>query len=181
MPCTRQCHPVGGARYIPRVRIGCGRVSTREQHPAAQHDALTAAGCDAVFVDASGKLAHRPELEKALLSANRVGDRTNTSTAVGRMFFQIPGAIMEFDVHRVASTSMRAGWPPHGRMDRSVSVKTGGLPRTVTMGVAGHRVNCRGESGRAGRDRDPVARHANLETATIPTDSTAAATVTRRR
>ena len=33
------------------------------------------AGCDEVFVDkASGKLARRPELDKALLSANRAGD-----------------------------------------------------------------------------------------------------------
>ena len=51
-----------------------------------------------MFVDkASGTLAHRPELEKALLSANRVGDRIDTSTALGRMFFQILGAIAEFE------------------------------------------------------------------------------------
>ena len=44
--------------------------------PEAQHDALTAAGCDEIFVDtASGKLARRPELDKALLSATRPGDQ----------------------------------------------------------------------------------------------------------
>jgi hypothetical protein len=37
------------------------------------------------------------------------------------------------------------------------------------MGVTGHRVNCPGESARTGRDRHPPARHANLETASIPT------------
>lgn len=109
-------------------------MSTRDQHPEAQHDALRAAGCDDIFIDkASGKLARRPELERALLSANREGDQLvitkldrlgrslehlielskllekrgvdlvvldqgiDTSTAVGRMFFQILGAIAEFE------------------------------------------------------------------------------------
>ena len=54
------------------MRIGYGRVSTRDQNPDAQRDALIAAGCDQVFIDmASGKLARRPELDKGLLSANR--------------------------------------------------------------------------------------------------------------
>ena len=116
------------------MRIGYGRVSTRDQHPEAQHDALDAAGCDQIFTDkASGKLARRPELDKSLLSANRPGDQIvvtkldrlgrslehlielskllqaravdlvvldqgiDTSTAVGRMFFQILGAIAEFE------------------------------------------------------------------------------------
>jgi DNA invertase Pin-like site-specific DNA recombinase len=57
------------------VKIGYGRVSTRDQNPDAQRDALTGAGCDQIFVDkASGKLARRPGLDKALLSANRAGD-----------------------------------------------------------------------------------------------------------
>lgn len=116
------------------MRIGYGRVSTRDQHPEAQHDALVATGCKQVFIDkASGKLARRPELDRALLSANRPGDQLvvtkldrlgrslehlidlakllnergvdlvvldqgiDTSTAVGRMFFQILGAIAEFE------------------------------------------------------------------------------------
>jgi DNA invertase Pin-like site-specific DNA recombinase len=116
------------------MRIGYGRVSTRDQHPEAQHDALVAAVCDEVFIDkTSGKLARRPELDRALLSANRAGDQLvitkldrlgrslehlidlskdlqsrgvdlvvldqgiDTSTAVGRMFFQILGSIAEFE------------------------------------------------------------------------------------
>jgi DNA invertase Pin-like site-specific DNA recombinase len=57
------------------MRIGYGRVSTRDQHPEAQYDALTAAQCDNIFIDkASGKLASRPELDKALMVA-RDGDQ----------------------------------------------------------------------------------------------------------
>jgi DNA invertase Pin-like site-specific DNA recombinase len=117
------------------MRIGYARVSTRDQNPEAQHDALAAAGCDPqhVYIDkASGKLARRPELDKALLVL-RQGDQLvitkldrlgrslanlieiaadlqargvdlvvldqgiDTTTAVGRMFFQILGAIAEFE------------------------------------------------------------------------------------
>ena len=115
------------------MKIGVARVSTRDQHPEAQIDALHNAGCEKVFVDkASGKLARRPELDKALLVA-RSGDQVvvtkldrlgrslehlidlskqleangvglvvldqgiDTTTAVGRMFFQILGAIAEFE------------------------------------------------------------------------------------
>lgn len=116
------------------MRIGYGRVSTRDQHPEAQYDALTAAGCTELFIDkASGKLARRPELDKALIAAGRPGDQLvvtkldrlgrslehlmdlsndlqhrgvdlvvldqgiDTSTAAGRMFFQILGSIAEFE------------------------------------------------------------------------------------
>lgn len=121
-------------RYILIVRIGYGRVSTRDQHPEAQHDALEAAGCDHVFLDkASGKLARRPQLDNALRAANRASDQLvitkldrlgrslanlielsgqlqargvdlvvldqgiDTSTAAGRMFFQMLGSIAEFE------------------------------------------------------------------------------------
>lgn len=44
---------------------GYARVSTPEQDPALQLDALGAAGCARVFVDrASGRLSHRPELDR---------------------------------------------------------------------------------------------------------------------
>lgn len=119
--------------YAHFMKIGLARVSTRDQHPHAQEDALRAAGCDEVFTDhASGVLAKRPGLDKALLMA-RAGDQivvtkldrlgrsltnlielskalqdrgvdlvvldqgVDTSTAVGRMFFSILGAIAEFE------------------------------------------------------------------------------------
>jgi DNA invertase Pin-like site-specific DNA recombinase len=126
------------------MRIGYGRVSTTDQNLDAQRDALQAAGCDRVLVDrASGKLARRPELDKALLVA-REGDQLvvtkldrlgrslehlivlsndlqargvdlvvidqgiDTSTPVGRMFFQILGAIAEFE-HALMAERTRDG------------------------------------------------------------------------
>src|SRR5258706_12568792 len=48
--------------------IGYARVSTRDQDPQLQVDALQAAGCGQVFTDhgVSGKLTSRPEFDKAL-------------------------------------------------------------------------------------------------------------------
>ncbi|KLL10429.1 recombinase family protein [Protofrankia coriariae] len=50
------------------ARIGYARVSTRGQSDDTQVDELTAYGCDKLFIDrgVSGKLAERPELDKAL-------------------------------------------------------------------------------------------------------------------
>ncbi|MGH3867710.1 MAG: recombinase family protein [Pseudonocardiaceae bacterium] len=115
------------------MRIGVAWVSTRDQHLEAQQDALRAGGCERVFTDkASGTLARRPGLDKALLIL-REGDQLvvtkldrlgrllehlielsgdlqsrgldlvvldqgiDTSTAVGRLFFSIIGAIAEFE------------------------------------------------------------------------------------
>jgi DNA invertase Pin-like site-specific DNA recombinase len=54
--------------------IGYARVSTGDQNPDLQHDALAAAGCSRVFSDtASGALDKRPQLD-ALLDYLRPGD-----------------------------------------------------------------------------------------------------------
>lgn len=55
-------------------RLGYARVSTLEQDPALQHDALQAAGVQRVFTDhASGALTERPQLA-AVLEQLRPGD-----------------------------------------------------------------------------------------------------------
>jgi DNA invertase Pin-like site-specific DNA recombinase len=57
------------------MRIGYGRVSTYDQHPESQEDALWAAKCDKVFIDKiTGTLASRPKLDEALLVL-REGDQ----------------------------------------------------------------------------------------------------------
>ena len=46
-------------------RIGYGRVSTTDQNPDSQHDALTKAGCDRTYIDHyTGTKASRPEWDK---------------------------------------------------------------------------------------------------------------------
>jgi len=114
---------------------GYARVSTRDQNPDSQYDALTEAGIapDRIYIDKgrSGKLASRPELDKVLAAVqpgdtlvitrlsrafrsmrhllNTVHDLTergidfrvlkpafDTSTAAGRLFFNMTAAIDEF-------------------------------------------------------------------------------------
>ena len=58
----------------PGYRLGYARVSTLDQDPALQQDALLKAGCQRIFVDkASGKLESRPALDE-LLEQARPGD-----------------------------------------------------------------------------------------------------------
>lgn len=64
------------SEFEPRapVCIGYARVSTADQDPALQFDALHAAGCSPIFDDtASGALEHRPGLDRALAEL-RAGD-----------------------------------------------------------------------------------------------------------
>jgi DNA invertase Pin-like site-specific DNA recombinase len=159
-------NPVGDTFWVCESDT---RVSTRDQHPEAQHDALRAAGCEQIFLDtASGKLARRPELDKALLSANRAGDQLvvtkldrlsrslenlielsntlqdrgidlvvldqgiDTSTASGRMFFQILGSIAEFE-HALMSERTRDGLAAARARGRTGGQKPKLGPRQVKL------------------------------------------------
>lgn len=67
------------------MRFGYARVSTRDQNPASQLDALHGAGCERVFVDkASGRLARRPEWD-TLAAQLRAGDQV-VITRLSRLF-----------------------------------------------------------------------------------------------
>jgi DNA invertase Pin-like site-specific DNA recombinase len=182
------------------MRIGYGRVSTRDQHPEAQHDALRAAGCDDVSIDkASGKLARRPELDRALLSANRTGDQLvitkldrlgrslehlielsndlqargvdlvvldqgiDTSTAVGRMFFQILGSIAEFE-HALMSERTIDGLAAARARGRTGGQKPKLGARQVTLARQMYE-----ETGEDGRRRYTVAQIAAEFGVTRPT------------
>jgi DNA invertase Pin-like site-specific DNA recombinase len=113
--------------------IGYARVSTTQQDPGLQLDALDKAGCERVFVDkASGSKADRPELAAALAyvregdvlvvwKLDRLGrslshlievttglaergvqfrsitEGLDTTTAGGRLVFNIMGALAQFE------------------------------------------------------------------------------------
>lgn len=195
------------------MRVGYGRVSTRDQNPDGQRDALAAAGCDEVFVDsASGKLASRPKLDQALLVAKRPGDQLvvtkldrlgrslehliqlskllqgrgvdllvldqgiDTSTPVGRMFFQILGSIAEFE-HALMSERTRDGLAAARARGRTGGQKPKLTPRQARiaqemydeLGPDGKRVHTvQRIAEEFGVSRPTIYRHIQRE-ATTPT------------
>jgi DNA invertase Pin-like site-specific DNA recombinase len=181
------------------MRVGYARVSTRDQHPQAQSDALAAVGCEQVFIDtASGKLARRPELDKASLVL-RDGDQLvvtkldrlgrslehlidlskdlqargvdlvvldqgiDTSTAVGRMFFHILGAIAEFE-HALMSERTLDGLAAARTRGRTGGQRPKLTPRQATIARAMYD-----ETGADGRRRYTVQQIADEFGVTRPT------------
>ena len=87
------------------ARIGYGRVSKRDQHPEAQHDALIAAGCDPghLFIEKiSSRVDKRPRLEAAL-SYVRPGDQLIISKLdrLGRGLIDLIGLVQRIEALEV--------------------------------------------------------------------------------
>lgn len=88
--------------------IGYARVSTRDQNPDLQLDALRAAGCKKVFIEqASGTSLRRPEL-KAAIAELRPGDALVVwrLDRLGRSLLQVIGTISELDAKGVGFVSL---------------------------------------------------------------------------
>ncbi len=89
-------------------RLGYARVSTLEQDEALQRDALTAAGCDRIFVDkASGRLERRSALD-GLLEQVRPGDTLVVwrLDRLGRSLRHLIDILIELDARGVAFQSL---------------------------------------------------------------------------
>jgi DNA invertase Pin-like site-specific DNA recombinase len=124
------------------MKVGYARVSTIEQNPELQFDALRSAGCEKIFQDKiSGAKAERPGLAEALAylrpgdslvvwRLDRLGrslkhllevveelegrgvsfvvlqDGFDTATINGKLFFQIFGALAEFERNLIRERTM---------------------------------------------------------------------------
>jgi DNA invertase Pin-like site-specific DNA recombinase len=93
---------------VNHTRIGYARVSTNDQDPAMQIDALRAAGCDRIFVDqASGSLRERPELTR-VLDYVRAGDTVVVwrLDRLGRSVRNLIDIVTELGKHDVGLVSL---------------------------------------------------------------------------
>ncbi len=92
-------------RERPASRFGYARVSTREQNPDSQYDALTAAGLEPgniVIEKISGKLASRPKLDQ-LLKRLQPGDAVVVTRLrrIGRNHKHLLELVEWFEKHQV--------------------------------------------------------------------------------
>ena len=113
--------------------LGYARVSTTDQHPPLQVDALELAGCYRVFTEtASGARTDRPALEQ-LLDQLRPG---------GKLVFHVFAALAEFerDLIRERTAAGLAAARARGRQ--------GGRPAVLT----GHKLKVAREMHASGQD-----------------------------
>jgi DNA invertase Pin-like site-specific DNA recombinase len=104
------------------VLLGYARVSTIDQHPELQQDALERAGCYRIWIDhgVSGKLTSRPELDK-VLDQLRPGDTLVVwrLDRLGRSLKHLIEVVGELEVRGVNFRSVTEGidtTTPTGRL-----------------------------------------------------------------
>jgi DNA invertase Pin-like site-specific DNA recombinase len=130
------------------VRIGYGRVSTRDQNPDGQQDALVEAlriarHDDQLIITKLDRLGR--SLEHLIALSGQLHTRgvdlivldqgIDTSTAIGRMFFQILGAIAEFE-HALMSERTRDGLAAARTRGRTGGQKPKLTPRQAKIAQA---------------------------------------------
>jgi DNA invertase Pin-like site-specific DNA recombinase len=93
------------------MKVGYARVSTLEQNPDLQHDALKQAGCEKIFTDhASGAKTARPALSEALNYA-RSGDALVVwrLDRLGRSLKHLIEVVEDLESHKVGFMSLQEG------------------------------------------------------------------------
>lgn len=103
-------------------RIGYGRVSTTDQNPQSQHDALTKAGCSKLYVDHfTGTKADRPQWTKVRDDVLDTGD-TLVITRLDRLgrstkdLLQIAADLEERGINLVATEQSIDTTTPEGKL-----------------------------------------------------------------
>jgi DNA invertase Pin-like site-specific DNA recombinase len=102
--CGKRCQEA-----VAETRVGYARVSTLDQHPELQIDALEAAGCAPVYVDyATGSRADRPELRKALARVRPGGEFTVWKLdRLGRSMRHLLDTVAGFHASGITFSSLR--------------------------------------------------------------------------
>lgn len=128
--CTKSMyteHRLFYTRCMTTQRIGYSRVSTTDQHPESQHDALTAAGCDRVYIEKfTGTKASRPVWDKVRGTVDepgilRAGD-TLVITRLDRLgrstkdLLEIAADLQERDINLVATEQSIDTTTPEGKL-----------------------------------------------------------------
>ncbi len=100
-----------GFAYDWHMRIGYARVSTNDQDPALQRDALEQAGCERIYEDhASGATANRPQLAR-MIDQLRPGDEIIVwkLDRLGRSVKDLVDLVNRFHELKVEFTSLTEG------------------------------------------------------------------------
>lgn len=105
---ARTCIPANPGLLEGGVLVGYARVSTQDQNPNLQIDALTSAGCGPIFVEtASGASKERPQL-RAALAAARSGDVLAVwkLDRLGRSLLEMIQTVRDLDVRGIGFMSL---------------------------------------------------------------------------